>query len=114
MTDAREDRTNIEVRWSDDTHVITLNVAAGDETAEVYLGADEARALGETLIRAADTERLAVPARDARWLAVLEEEAARRGLPPGPGVHHSIRFSTRYWPGPEPGALDQANDATAT
>ena len=103
--DAREDRTDIEVRWSDDIYVIILNVAdTCGQSAEVYLGPDEARALGQTLIHAADTERRSSPVgmgadRDARWLAVLEEEAGRRELPAAAGVHQSVRFSTRCAPG---------------
>ena len=102
MTDDPEDRTDIEVRWSDDIHIIILNVAAtGQAGAEAYLDPDEARALGQTLIRAADTKRRTSPIgtrphRADRWLAVLEEEAAHRGLPPGPGVHHSVTFTTHY------------------
>jgi hypothetical protein len=119
MTDAREDRTDIEVRWSDDVHIIILNVAStGEASAEVYLDPDEGRALGQTLIRAADTKRRTGPIgtrphRDDRWLAVLEEEAAQRGLPPGPGVHQSVRFTTRYLSGSQTADADRADDSEA-
>lgn len=70
--------SEIEVAWDDQLSIVVLTV--GGHAGQVYLDPDEARAIGQALIRAAEAPRVGASGPDA--LGSLT-------------VHKSVRFSTR-------------------